>query len=208
MSETAAERDPPGNESVGVPADPDVAWGATPPAPLGDAASNQTVGEVAAPLLAGFSIALIGVVAQNPEALRWPGASLALLVVAAVLLLATVQLAFRARQHYWTKPDAGAWFPDGELPTGLDESYRQMHVRHLKVWRRSRELMRNAYNGGISVLAFGVAVVVSPPLAYGTEAVTGPEQVLRWFAAAVAAVGGVAEIVLWMRTGNDDGSGR
>ena len=86
---------------------------APPPAPLGRSAAYQAVGEVAAPLLAGFSITLVGVIAQGPSTIRWPGAALLLLTVAAASLLFSVQAAFFGRQLYWTRADLTAWYSTG-----------------------------------------------------------------------------------------------
>jgi hypothetical protein len=185
------------------PGDPDLPWGATPPTPLGDAASFRTVGEVAAPLLAGFSIALVGVVAQNPESARWPGASLLLLVGAAMLLLATVQVGFRARQYYWTRADLLDWYevaPGGEL----DRAFRDMHVRHLHRWKRAREVMRVTYNAGIATLTVAVGLVVSPPLRYGSEPLTPVEAGIRWAAFAVCLAAAAGELVWWLGPNRKD----
>ena len=58
----------------------------------------------AAPLLGGFSIALIGVVAQATDHFRWPGVALLLLACASIAFIICVQTAFWARQ-YLVRPD-------------------------------------------------------------------------------------------------------
>lgn len=49
------------------------------PKPYGAPAALQSAGTVAAPLLAGFSFALVGLVLTSPERIRWPDATLVLL---------------------------------------------------------------------------------------------------------------------------------
>jgi hypothetical protein len=49
------------------------------------------MGTVVAPLLAGFSITLLGLVVVNGRYLRWPDLALLLLAGASVLLLSVVQ---------------------------------------------------------------------------------------------------------------------
>jgi hypothetical protein len=72
-----------------------------------DAADAMT--GVAAPLLAGFTISLIGFVVASPERARWPGLSLLLLTLSALTLLLCVQAGFWARRY---RPD-----PDNPRPS-------------------------------------------------------------------------------------------
>ena len=89
-------------------------------APYGRSAAIENVGVSAAPLLAGFSFALVGLILgfQNPDKdIAEPNIALAALVVAALLLVNAVQCAFHARQYH-VPPDE--WeslvklFPEGE----------------------------------------------------------------------------------------------
>ena len=70
----------------------------------GDAGALDALSSVAAPLLAGGTLALVGVIVQQPSALRWPGLALLLLLVAAILLVMAVQCGVWAR-HHATRPD-------------------------------------------------------------------------------------------------------
>jgi hypothetical protein len=180
-------------------------WAATPPAPLGLSNAYQAVGEVAAPLLAGFSVTLIGVVAQGPESLRWPAAVLIALTVAAALLLACVQFAFYSRRSYWTRADLLQWFAE-EPAEPLLTAFKEMHVRHIADWTMWRERARFTYNAGLVVLSVAVALVLVPPHRYGPHPLSTVESGLRWAAAALAAGVGVAEAVWWWRSAETERS--
>jgi MFS family permease len=173
-------------------------WGATPPAPLGLSNAYQAVGEVAAPLLAGFSVTLIGVVAQAPDSLRWPGAVLIALTLAAGLLLTCVQFAFFARRSYWTRDDLLQWYAE-EPREPLLQEFKKMHKRHIGEWAAWRERARFTYNAGLAVLALAIALTLVPPERYGHSRVSSSEAGLRWVAAGLAMAFGVAEIVWWWR---------
>lgn len=161
-----------GSDTSGVPeSSPPVASGAsTSPQPmpwaappqLGTDSAYQAVGQVAAPLLAGFSVTLIGVIAQAPDMLRWPGATLLTLIIAVGLLLGCVQAAFTARQKYWTRKDLLDWYV-GEPPDPLSSVFKEMHKRDIEAWRRWLGRARAAYNTGLTVLLIGVALLLAPP---------------------------------------------
>src|SRR6201997_3110896 len=51
---------------------------------------------IAAPVLAGFSLALVGVIAQDPTHFRWPGATLAALMIPIFCLLYVARVGTRA----------------------------------------------------------------------------------------------------------------
>jgi Trypsin-co-occurring domain 2 len=84
-------------------------WSA--PTPLGRGNAIEGMAGIAAPLLAGFSITLIGVIASDPSHFRWPGAALALLVITSSLLIGTVQCGFRARRYLYSAADWRDWQP-------------------------------------------------------------------------------------------------
>jgi hypothetical protein len=64
------------------------------PSPYGAPAAVDSLSTIAAPLLGGFSITLVGVVVQASEKFRFSSIALLLLTVAAVLLLLCVQCGF------------------------------------------------------------------------------------------------------------------
>jgi hypothetical protein len=70
------------------------------PAPFGQTAAADTMGTIAAPLLGGFAFAAIGIILQARQDVRWPDQALALLVVAFLSFITSVQATFHARRHY------------------------------------------------------------------------------------------------------------
>lgn len=176
-------------------------WGGIPPVPLGSGPAFQAVGEVAAPLLAGFSIALLGVIAQSPGSFRWAGLSLLILTFAAGLLLFAVQAGFHARQMYWTRDELLAWFK-GPLTEKSDEVFSSMHRTQRDQWEAWIDRTRRSYNAGTILLMLGLAIILAPPAAYGSEEISAAEAQLRWAAAALATALAVTEIIWWSLRGN------
>lgn len=127
---------------------------------LGYSDAVDRVGTTAAPLLAGFGLTLIGLTVTSESSVRWPAPTLALLVLAVLLLIGAVQAAFNARSWY---------IPLGEFlvrleatPEGkrgiLTGTYKQALGKHA-YWL---SLTRFTYNIGILFLLAGLAFVVIP----------------------------------------------
>jgi hypothetical protein len=158
------------------------------PQPYGRGAAVDAMAGIAAPLLAGFSLTLAGVIAASPEKFRWPGADLAVLVVPVVLLVACIQFGFHARAHLYSAADVRDWRPD----------FIERHERALKLqqaadyekWCQWERRSRFTYNAAIVVLAVGVAMVVAPRAG-------SAEPAWRWAAAAIALAAAVAE-AMWI----------
>jgi hypothetical protein len=157
------------------------------PYPYGQLSANAGMGGVAAPLLAGFAIGLLGLVLQVEAALRWPDLALLLLAVAVLLLLAAVQLGFRAAQYAVTPTQAAEWHDD--FATSAER-----RARVSAELREGREAYRSwigraatAYDAGIAVLFAGLAVALVPAASPG---------VVRLLAAGVAGLGCLAELGL------------
>jgi hypothetical protein len=150
----------------------------------------DAMANVAAPLLAGFSITVIAAVAAGSDKFRWPGAALLTVTLAAALLVTSLQFGFTARQHLYSAADVAAWWAQEDLgePGRLQRLREEQHVNYA-LWERWGTKARMAYNSGITVLAVGIALVLAPPSSAG-----GSEAVLRWTAAAVAAAGALGEV--------------
>ena len=145
---------------------------------------------VAAPLLAGFSITVIAAVAAGSDKFRWPGAALLTLAVAAVLLVASLQFGFTARQHLYSAADVADWWAQEDLDhPGRSERIQREQHRDYSVWERWSFKARMTYNSGITILAVGIALVLVPP-----QSVHHSEAVLRWIAAVIAVAGALGEI--------------
>jgi hypothetical protein len=130
----------------------------------GSAAAVQSVGSVAAPLLAGFSFTLVGLVLASPERFRWPGTSLLLLTLAGLSLVTAVQCAAWARKWDPTPAELLNWWPDfGNLPAEARQQVyeeQRVHAGHHDRWAR---VTRLAYNAGILSLLAAITVSLVPP---------------------------------------------
>jgi hypothetical protein len=161
------------------------------PAPLGYGSALDAVTNVAAPLLAGFNITVIATVAAASDRFRWPGFTTLILIISAMLLVASLQFGFHARQHLYSAADVADWWTpeDLEVQGRTDRLQREQHVHYAR-WERSSLRARIAYNAGIVTLAVGIALVLSPPYT-----VHRTEAGFRWAAAALAFAGAIAELV-------------
>ncbi|MEX1142810.1 MAG: hypothetical protein WD399_07290 [Thermoleophilaceae bacterium] len=166
-----------------APTDPEI-FGKLPPQGFGDAVDR--VAFTAAPLLAGFAVTFVGFVATGSLPMRWPNATLLALVVAALLLIGSLQLAFNARVHY---------LPYGEFSQRLQlvrpdmrEGVKMDYANDLEQYSRLVDRSRRAYNAGITVLLLAIAAALIPAGALSDV------DALRWVAAGAATVGGLIEL--------------
>ena len=146
---------------------------------------------VAAPLLAGFSITTTAAVAASSSSFRWPGAALLSLTLASILLVTSLQLGFHARQHLYSPADVAAWWSAEDLtePGRADRLRREQHANYAQ-WQRSSAKARASYNAGIIVLALAVA-------RSHWRRLIPPDQVqeaLPWVAAAAAVTAALGEL--------------
>jgi len=164
------------------------------PSPLGLGASRDFMTGGAAPLLAGFSIALIGVIAQAPHSIKWPGLSLLLFAFSAGFLTTCVQFGFWARAFIYSVQDLRDWFPDFDDQSSGKEFFQKVQRDHLNRWRTWHNRASWMYDLGIICLAAAVALTLAPPSSASTS-----ETVLRWAATGVVASAGAAEAI-WVTT--------
>jgi hypothetical protein len=130
----------------------------------------DSVGTVTLPLLAGFSITSVVVVADDDAGdFRWPGLTILVLTFAALVLLGAVQTAYHARL-YLSRDD-----PD------YDKAWSW-------VWRT-----RTLYDIGLLALLAGLGLVVVPLHGVGREAG------FRWAAVGLALCACVVEFVWKLR---------
>jgi Trypsin-co-occurring domain 2 len=171
-------------ESAGAAKQAEPRWYA--PTPLGRGKAIEGMAGIAAPLLAGFSITLIGVIAGDPSHFRWPGAALAMLVITSSLLIGTVQCGFRARQFLYSAGDWRDWRPDLYGPH-RDSLAGQQEEEYLQ-WQSWERRAGWAYNIAICSLAVSLALTVAP-------ATGNSEAGLRWAAFAAALLAAYIEYV-------------
>jgi hypothetical protein len=162
------------------------------PKPFSEPAATDQIATSAAPLLAGFSFALIGIILTSDQSLRWPDLTLALLVVAALLLINTVQLGSIARR--WSLPPA-EWRE--LLDVMPEERVRAMHNTAWDTLRRQPKwllLTRLTYNTGVVVLLAAVAFSLVPS---STESLSA----WRIAAIAIAGLGAIGQAILTTSVG-------
>ena len=158
----------------------------SPPGYYGHGEATQTIGSVAAPLLAGFGVAMIGLIlTAAPQLLRWPEWVMVPLAVSVALLLACVQFSFRARRRWSTPSEIEQWWPDAT------EGYRQKRMRDEQradkgAFDRWTKLARWTYDLGIVALLIALSLLLAP--APGSE---GPNE--RWFTVGIFAVCALGE---------------
>jgi hypothetical protein len=153
------------------------------PFPFGYAAAAENTGSVAAPLLAGFSFALVGLIIPAPGDLRWPNLALCLLVASGVSFIAAVQCGFWARQFVVTPDELRQWHP--EYAQGRMHALQRLHARCFQRWNGR---LNRSYRAGIVLLLLGVTFALVPP---------GHVGWLRSLAVAIAAAATAAEL-LWI----------
>jgi hypothetical protein len=148
---------------------------------------------VAAPLLGGFSLALLGVVAQSPGSFRLPGAALLTLTLTVILMVGCVQLGFRARSYLYSAADVAGWWPEPRSAV-VERALRHQQAGHFADWLVWIDRARRAYNAAVVTLAFGVALVLVPPDTPGHGPLLAIDTAARWVASALAAAGGLVEL--------------
>jgi hypothetical protein len=134
-----------------------------PKGPHGASAALQSIGTVAAPLLAGFSFTLVALILTSPEPIRWPGATLVLMTAAGLALVTSVQFASWARQWDVSPAELLNWWPNFKELSDVERQWvfdvQHEHIRRHTRWARATRL---AYNAGILCLLAGIAVLLIP----------------------------------------------
>lgn len=145
------------------------------------AAFDNKIG-VAAPLLAGFSLALLGVVGQAPVSFRWPGLTMTVLVAVLAALVGSIQCGFRGRAVLYSRAEVEAWGPLTDLDAAAEQALRRdvqrRDMAEWRVWHRRTQLL---YNAGVVLLGVAVALVLAPPSSYlPGSALPAGEAGWRW----------------------------
>jgi hypothetical protein len=161
------------------------------PHPLGAGNATDAQSLMAAPVLTGFTLATIAVVAQSAPSFRWPGAVMAVLALAGSCLLLSVQAGFHARAFLYSPADVATWWP-GQLDEPTLDWLRGQQRVDLERWRIWSTRSRLLYHVGSVIVFCGLALLVVPP--------TGSsQQAWRWIGTAVAAASGLLVIVSALR---------
>jgi hypothetical protein len=157
------------------------------PDPYGAFGTVDSFGGAAAPLLAGFAVALVALIIQISGALRWPDLALVLFAVAAMLFLHVVHLAARARGYAVTPAQVREWYDDYADPDRQRVVAWELR-HHRECWLFLVRRARIAYNSAMLALLTGIGVLLVPRQ-------NGQLTVLRWIAVAVAALAVLSEVL-------------
>ena len=141
----------------------------------------ESVGNVAAPLLAGFSVTILVLIAQAPDSIRWPGVSILLLTLSAIALVSSVQFGFWARAYIYSRADVASWRPERE-PNWISGHLRLEQRRHFSLWTKWQTRASRSYNLGIVLLALAIGLVAAPPSHHARGQVIGFNELMRWIA--------------------------
>lgn len=129
----------------------------------------QATGTMVAPLLAGFTFAILALVLVPPakndaDPLRWRDPVLALLVLSALLLIICTQAAIRARATLVKPDELRAWYPESVDKTGWPNEWLGNRQKALEQrTARASAVCRHTYNAGTLLLFTAIAVLLVPP---------------------------------------------
>ncbi|QUC56238.1 hypothetical protein IOD14_05225 [Streptomyces sp. A2-16] len=142
------------------------------PTPLGYGHGSKEAQFVAAPLLAAAALGLAGVVAGVKEKLfLLSGPTLLALVLSAMALIFSIQLAYHARKFLYSGQDVYDWHrledPDEQTLAEL----RIEQYNDFRTWTKYNNRANSLFNKGTVLLAFGVAAALAP----------GPASDQRWW---------------------------
>jgi hypothetical protein len=149
----------------------------------------DSVGSVAAPLLAGFSLASVIVISDDAANFRWPGAAMLGLAIAAVMFIGAVQCAFNARQYIWSAADVLAWWPDMKENSPREERLRSEQDWAFRRWQAWTAWTSRSYELGILALLAALALALPPQHAMSAQGS------LRWAASGVAFAACIGETI-------------
>lgn len=152
--------------------------------PYGYPQAVDSAGSVAAPLLAGFSVTLLGIAIASSTGMRWANEAMAVLATATAFLIFAVQAAFNAKRWMVTPADLLAWWPNPDVEPGMAQlcDWQAQHKKQHDKWAA---WFRWSYNIGLMLLLLGVAVCLVPPQV-GTNSP-------RWVACGIAGGTALAE---------------
>jgi hypothetical protein len=155
----------------------------------GEAEAINSMGTIAAPLLAGFSLAaMVQTITINTSDARWPNVALLLFMLAAVLFVTTVQATFWARQYQTNPREIADWWP-----SAIDSKHSKelgyvlkWHAAGFRMWANRA---RVTYSAALLCLLGALTVLAVPPESH----VQVPFW--RWLAVAVGGAAFIAEII-------------
>jgi hypothetical protein len=176
------------------------------PSPYGAPESVQAAGTVAAPLLAGFTITLMGLVVDTSnQGIRHRDTALLVLMAAVASLIAAIQCAYSARRYMVLPDELTSWWPDAmdKGNPGRRRLLRQLQneqFAHRLLHVQWADRFRYTYHAGILLMLAGLAVVLIPPkptTTSGSGQSVGQVDIsmVRWLAIILAGASALAEFI-------------
>ncbi|MEU0406980.1 hypothetical protein ABZ307_04015 [Streptomyces griseorubiginosus] len=150
------------------------------PKPRGYGQADAVALFIAAPLLTAAALSLAGVVGGADDEFRWPGPILLILVVAALLLVASIQFNYHGRLYLYSFEDLENWLS----PDYVKRDARNLHDeqrRDQEKWKKFNTRAVRCFNTGTLLLGVGIAAALVPPICSRQ-----PEW--RWSAAVIVLV--------------------
>jgi len=155
----------------------------------GESEALNSMGTIAAPLLAGFSLAaMVQTITITTGAARWPEVALLLFMLAAVLFVASVQAMFWARQYQASPAEIKDWWPDAADPQRFRLLRREQkwHAAGFRMWANRA---RVTYSAALLCLLAALTLLAVPAQSHG------PAPSWRWLAVAVGGTAFAAEAI-------------
>lgn len=152
----------------------------------GEAEALSSMGTIAAPLLAGFSLAAMAqTVTIKVSDTRWPEAALLLFMLAAILFVATVQAMFWARRYQTSPREIKDWWPDSTDDQRMKREQR-FHAAGFRMWSNRA---RVTYSAALLSLLAALTILAIPPESHAQL------PFLRWLAAGLGITAFLAEVI-------------
>ena len=155
------------------------------PYPLGYAEATTSSLTVAAPLLAGAALSLVGVIIVEGKHFRNADLTLLLVVAAAIALIASIQIGADARRYLYNEETIKDWYGD----RAKDSKAWTERVTHFGKWATRTRAAVIAFNTGTMLLILAVTTSLIP---------RDNHAVARWVAVGLALSGAVVEL-WWIR---------
>lgn len=133
----------------------------SPPDPYNVLAAADAFGTGAAPVLAGFAVALMGLSIDIKDDLELYGPAMLFFAGSAVALLHVVQVAAQARAYAVTPSQALEWYPDADSPDRRRAVAQELR-QHQQVWAHLVRRSRWAFNLGLVGFLVGGALMGVP----------------------------------------------
>jgi hypothetical protein len=155
----------------------------------GEAEALNSMGTIAAPLLAGFSLAaMVQTLTIKASEARWPDVALLLFMLAAALFVTAVQAMFWGRGYQTTPQEIRDWWPDAKEHERLKQLRREQK-RHAAGFRMWSNRARVTYSAALLCLLAALTILAVPPESYGQA------PFWRWLAVAVGSAAFIFETV-------------